>query len=330
MTPISFWHNKRVLVTGGTGFIGSHLVEKLLDYGAKVTVPTSSKTKAPKFLSGVISHVSLEHANLMDEHDALKVCKHQDVVMHLAARVGGLEYNIENPASIFYENVQLFLNVLEASRLSEVERFLVTSSACVYPRFCTIPTPEEEGFKDMPEPTNEGYGFAKRVEEFLGQKYHDQYGIKVALARPYNAYGPRDNFAINSSHVVPALIRKVVEAPAGSTIEVWGNGKQTRACLYVEDFARGLMEITEKYPVGDVLNIGTNEETRISDLVHLIIKLSRKQLFVHFDEAKPTGQPRRNCDTRKAKEKRGFEAAVPLEQGIQRTLSWYVEHKAEL
>jgi GDP-L-fucose synthase len=204
---------------------------------------------------------------------------------------------------------------------------LVTSSACVYPRFCTIPTPEEEGFKDMPEPTNDGYGFAKRVEEFLGQKYAKQYGMKIAIARPYNAFGPRDNFNPESSHVIPALIKKVLDAPDGSTVEVWGNGKQSRAFLYVEDFARGLMEITEKYAVADVLNIGTNKETTIEDLVNLIVKLSNKQVKIHFDATKPTGQPRRNCDNRKAKEKIAFEANISLSDGLKRTIDWYIQNK---
>jgi len=320
---VSFWKNKKVLVTGGAGFIGSHLVEMLVKQGSKVTVPTLSQKLKNNFLAAVKDKINLTGADLMKFEEALRVTENQEIVMNLAARVGGIEYNIKNPASIFRDNVQIFLNIIEAARINSVERFLVTSSACVYPRFCTIPTPESEGFKDMPEPTNDGYGFAKRVEEFLGQKYCQQYGMKIAIARPYNAYGPRDNFDPNSSHVIPALIKKVFDTPDGGTIEVWGDGKQSRAFLYVEDFARGLMEITEKYAVADVLNIGTNEETTVKDLIELIIKLSKKDLKIHFDPTKPIGQPRRNCDNTKAKEKIGFEATTPLETGLANTIKWY-------
>ncbi|MFA6391466.1 MAG: NAD-dependent epimerase/dehydratase family protein [Patescibacteria group bacterium] len=323
----SFWQDKKVFVTGGAGFIGSHLVEMLVAQGSVVTVPIRSEDSNIDFLAGIKDKIHIVIVDLMNFDNVVSATKNQDIVMNLAAKVGGIEYNIKNPASIFRDNVQIFLNVIEACRLNNVERLLVTSSACVYPRFCTIPTPEEEGFKDMPEPTNDGYGFAKRVEEFLGQKYAKQYGMKIAIARPYNAFGPRDNFNPESSHVIPALIKKVLDAPDGSTVEVWGNGKQSRAFLYVEDFARGLMEITEKYAVADVLNIGTNKETTIEDLVNLIVKLSNKQVKIHFDATKPTGQPRRNCDNRKAKEKIAFEANISLSDGLKRTIDWYIQNK---
>lgn len=322
--PNSFWKGKKVLVTGGGGFIGSHLVEKLVEQGSEVSVTLRSKQSSTQFLNDVLKDIRLEYADLLNLDHCLAATEKQDIVMNLAARIGGIEYNIQNPASIFRENVQIFLNCIEASRYNEVERFLVTSSACVYPRFCTIPTPEDEGFKDMPEPTNEGYGFAKRVEEFTATKYAEQYKMKIAIARPYNAYGPRDNFDPKSSHVIPALIKKVFDAPENGTIDVWGDGSQSRAFLYVDDFARGLMEITEKYPVADVLNIGTNEETTIGGLIKLIIKLSGKKLSISFDTSKPTGQPRRNCDTAKATEKINYQTKISLEEGLQKTIDWYL------
>lgn len=326
---MSYWKGKRVLVTGGAGFIGSHLVEMLVAAGSAVTVPVRSKESATEFLDQLRERISLTVADLMDYRETLRVTRDQDVVMNLAARVGGIEYNVSNPASIFRENMQVFLNVIEASRVNRAQRFLVTSSACVYPRFCTIPTPEEEGFKDMPEPTNDGYGFAKRAEEFLGQKYAKQYGMSVAIARPYNAYGPRDDFEPSTSHVIPALIRKVLDTAEGGEIEVWGDGKQSRAFLYVEDFARGLMEIAEKYPQTEALNLGAETETTIGELVKTIIELSGRRLSVRFDPTKPQGQPRRNCDSRKARAKIGFEAKVPLREGLRRTIDWYLARRVQ-
>lgn len=320
---MSYWSGKKVLVTGGAGFIGSHLTEMLVAAGSTVTIPVKTPSSSTSFLSSVLDKIDIVTTDLMNYKDTLRITKGQDIVMNLAARVGGIEYNINNPASIFRENVQTYLNVLEASRINDVGRFLVTSSACVYPRFCTIPTPEEEGFKDMPEPTNDGYGFSKRVHEFLGQKYAQQYGMSIAIARPYNAYGPRDNFDPAHSHVIPALIKKIFDTPEGQAVEVWGSGKQSRAFLYVTDFARGLMEVTEKYPAADPVNIGTDQETTIGELVQTLIDLSGRTLKIHFDTSKPEGQPRRNSDNRKVKEKVGFEAKVPLKDGLQQTIDWY-------
>ena len=323
---MSFWNNKKILVTGGAGFIGSHLTEMLVKEGGVVTVPVRNLSKGVPFLEKIKNEINIVAADLMNHSDSLRITVNQDIVMNLAAKVGGIEYNIKNPASIFRENSQIFLNLIEASRINTVERFLVVSSACVYPRFCTIPTPENEGFKDMPEPTNDGYGFAKRVQEFLGQKYAQQYGMKIAIARPYNAYGPRDNFDPSSSHVIPALIRKVAETPNGGTIEVWGNGQQSRAFLYVDDFARGLMDVTEKYPVADPLNIGTDEETTISKLIEMIIRVSGKDLNINYDTTKPQGQPRRNCDTEKAKDKINYNAKEKLHDGLKKTYDWFIKN----
>lgn len=323
-----FWSGKKVLVTGGAGFIGSHLAELLVDHGAQVSVLVHHARPSLKNLERIQDRVKILSGDLLSFDDALRVTTGQEVVMNLAANVGGIDYNVKNPASIFRENALLFLNVIEASRRNDVERFLVTSSACVYPRFCTIPTPESEGFKDMPEPTSEGYGFSKRMQEFLAQKYAQQYGMKIAIARPYNAYGPRDNFHEGTSHVIPSLIKRVMDAQEGDKIEVWGDGTQSRAFLYVEDFARGLLAITEKYPVADVLNIGSDEEITIGNLVKLIIELCEKKMGVHFDTSKPTGQPRRNCDTTKAKEKIQYYALTPLRLGLQQTIAWYRDQMA--
>ena len=226
---------------------------------------------------------------------------------------------------MFRDNVLMNTNTLEAARLAKVERFLVVSSACVYQRDCTIPTPESEGFEGVPELTNEGYGWAKRMAEVQGRLYTQEFGMKIGILRPYNAYGPRDHFEAEKSHVIPALIKRIFDGE--DPLVIWGNGEQSRAFLYVEDFARGLIEAIEKYPKPDPLNIGTNEEIKIKDLVKLILKLSLHKPKVIFDVSKPSGQPRRNCDTRKVEEKIGFKARVNLEEGLRETINWHKLHK---
>jgi len=316
----NFWKNKKVLVTGGAGFIGSHLVEKLVNHKTRVIVPVRNLKKT-RSLKKVKNKIKIVKANLFNPKDCLKITKEVDIIINLAAEVGGIEFNIKHPASIFRNNVQVFLNIIESAKINKVKRFLVVSSACVYPRYCSIPTPEKEGFKNVPEPTNDGYGFAKRVQEFLGQKYYQQYGMKIGIARAYNAYGPRDHFEPEKSHVIPALIKRVFDNE--NPLVVWGSGNQSRAFLYVEDFIRGLMTITEKYCVADPLNLGPEKEIKIKDLIKLIIKISRKKTKPIFDLSKPEGQPRRSCDTRKAKKKIGFEAKISLEQGLKKTIDWY-------
>lgn len=323
----NFYFGKRVLVTGGAGFVGSRLVEKLVAMGARVTVPMRPKTSAA-FLNDIKDRVEIVIAELNDLQGVLKITKNKDIVMHLAAVTGGLHYNIRKADSyLFRENILPFMNTIEASRLNNVERFLTVSSACVYPRYCAIPTPEDEGFKDLPEPTSLGYGWAKRMQEFLSSSYAKDYGMKIAIARPYNTYGPRDNFNPKFSHAIPAIIKRVFDGE--NPLIVWGNGEQSRSFIYVDDFAMGLLETAEKYPIADPLNIGSPEEIKIKDLVKLIIKLSGKKIGVVFDETKPIGQPRRRCDNRKAKEKIGFEAKIGLEEGLKKTIQWYKKYYKE-
>lgn len=318
---MAFWDRKRVLVTGGAGFVGSHLVEELgrQGRGVKVTVADRAERLRKSGL-GSLPGVRLMKADLFDPADCLKACRGQDVVLNLAAKVGGVAYNAAHPGSMFHDNMLLSLQALEAARRSGVERFLVVSSACVYQRHCPIPTPESEGFVGWPEDTNEGYGWAKRMAEFQAAAYHKEYGMKVAIARPYNCYGPRDHFDPELSHVVAALIRRVLEGE--NPVRVWGNGSQTRAFLYVEDFARGLLAVTERYAECDAVNLGSDEEVGVGELVRLILRLAGSKAKVRFDPAEPSGQPRRNCDTRKARDKVGFEARVGLEEGLRRTIEW--------
>jgi len=318
----SFWREKRVLVTGGTGFIGSHLTELLVTSGARITVIGRETEARVRFLDLKDSAVAYRRVDLMRLSKPLtELFTGQDVVFHLAARVAGIGYNSTHPATMLHDNLALTLTALEAARIGGVKRFQYVSSACVYPRHCTIPTPETEGFSGDPEPTNFGYGWAKRMGEVLARTYGDEHGLEVSIVRPYNGYGPRDNFDPETSHVIPALIRRVVGGE--DPVVVWGDGSSTRSFLYVEDFARGLLEACEKYPVADPVNIGSDEEISIQDLVKLIIEISGSKAGIRFDRSKPNGQPRRNCDTRKATEKIGFVAKVSLREGLKKTIEWY-------
>jgi len=318
---MSYWSNKRVLVTGGAGFIGSHTVEMLVERGARVTVAENSERAVKNNLAALNGKVNVKITDLFNYDDCLKVTKDIDVVLNVAAKVAGIDYNQKHQTEMFFDNVRLNAHMLEASRENRVKRFLVVSSACVYTRFCTIPTPETEGWKLLPEQTNEGYGLAKRMSEAQGQAYARDYGMEVAIARPYNAYGPRDHFDPEKSHVIPALIKRIFDGQ--DPLVVWGDGEQSRAFLYVEDFARGLIEITEKYATADPVNVGTDEEIKIKDLVKLIVKLSGKDPKIIFDTSKPSGQPRRNCDNTKAWAKVGYKARFSLEEGLKKTIAWY-------
>jgi len=326
-TTREFFRGQSVAVTGGTGFIGSHLVEQLLALEAHCIV--LSRSGQPGHLESVKRRIELRTCNLESLDQTREAIRGASSVLNLAASVAGLKYNAEHPASIFEANTRMFLNVIRAAREAEVRRFLVTSSACVYPRFCSIPTPEEEGTVGEPEPTNSGYGWAKRMQEYLGAQYATEFGLSVAIARPYNAYGPRDNFAPATSHVIPALIRKAFET-SSDHFEVWGDGSHSRSFLYADDFARGLIEVAARYPAADPVNLGANDEISIGDMAReiaaIVSQLRGVKIEPRFEPTGLTGQPRRNCDTSKAMRELGFQSQVSFRDGLQRTIRWYADH----
>jgi GDP-L-fucose synthase len=323
---VSWWNGKKILVAGGGGFIGSHLVEELLRTAprAKVAVAGSIGPTTRRNLAAVIKKVRLVKADLRDLGAARRAVRGQDVVLNLAAKVGGVAYNSVHHGSLFRDNMLLGLVPLEAARLEKVGRYLAVSSACVYPRDCAIPTPESEGFRGRPEATNEGYGWSKRMTEYAAAAYSVEFGMKVAIARPYNAYGPRDDFDPASSHVIAGLVRRVCEGE--NPLTVWGDGKSTRSFLYVEDFARGLLEVAEKWPKAEALNLGGGGEISIRELAETIVRLAGAGVKIKFDASKPSGQPRRACDGTRAAKAIGFAPRVSLGEGLTRTIAWYREH----
>lgn len=326
--PSNFWKGKKVLVTGGAGFVGSHVVERLVWNGASVTAFDNLQNGSLKNLKAVRKDVAFVKADCADSIAITKACKGQDVVLNLAARVGGIEYNRLHQGTMLRDNLLIGSVVLEAARKMNVERFLVVSSACVYSHDCPVPTPETEGFVGEPEITNEGYGWAKRMAEKLGKYYAEEFGMKVGIVRPYNTYGPRDHFDPQLSHVIPSLIKRTFENK--SSITVWGSGNQTRAFLYVEDLAEGMMLATENYPVPDAVNLGTDEEISIKNLVKKILAITGKKMPIHFDRSKPDGSPRRNSDNKKAKKTTHFTAKISLDEGLQKTIEWYRNNYAKI
>jgi len=320
---MGFWSGRRVLVTGAAGFVGSHVAEALVAEGALVRASVR-RLPAP-FLDAPADLVERAPGDLEDPAACARVVEGQDVVMHVAGHVGGIGYNRKHHATLFLRNLRPLMNLLEASRDAGVERFLVTSSACIYRRDCPIPTPEEDGTVGSPEPTNAGYGWSKRMQEYLGAEFSREFGLPVAIARPFNAYGPRDDFDPATSHVVPALIRKVLEGEG--PITVWGSGRQSRAFLYVEDLARGLLRVTERYARADPVNLGPEEEVTIGDLVRLLVRIAGVDREVRFDAGRPEGQPRRACDTSKMKRVLDWTPEIGLQEGLRRTVAWYREHR---
>ena len=301
---------QKIVVTGGAGFLGKHLVKKLEKRGCKnVFVPRSREY------------------NLTETEAVKRLYQNTkpDVVIHLAAVVGGIGANSESPGRFFYENLMMGTQMMEQGRLFGIDKFVSLGTVCAYPKFTPAPFKEEDLWNGYPEETNAPYGLAKKMLLVQSQAYRQQYSFNSIFLLPTNLYGPGDNFNPHSSHVIPALIKKVFDAQEKRerNIVVWGTGKATREFLYVEDAAEGILLATEKYDSSDPINLGTGFEISIKDLARLIFELTNFMGEVKWDTSKPDGQPRRILDISKAKEKFGFHAETNLKEGLRATVDWY-------
>ena len=314
------WNNldlsqKRLCVTGGAGFLGKHLIARLEHYGAKdIFVPRSADYDLVK--GGDI-------ARMIDDAQP-------DIIIHLAAKVGGIGANMEKPGEFFYDNLMMGVQLIHQAWQRGVEKFVAIGTICAYPKYTPIPFKEEEIWNGYPEETNAPYGLAKKMLLVQSQSYREQYGYNSIFLLPVNLYGPGDNFNPASSHVIPALIRKCLEAKerGDKQIVAWGDGSPTREFIYAEDAAEGIALATMRYNSSDPVNIGSSFEISIKDLTETIARLCDFEGDVVWDTSKPNGQPRRKLDTTRAKERFGFEAKTDFEEGLKKTIAWYKEERA--
>lgn len=310
---MDFWKNRRVIVTGGRGFLGQYVVEKLQRTGADVFVP------------------KIDDYDLTKEQNIVRMYGNAkaDIVIHLAAVVGGIGANRENPGKFFYDNLIMGVQLLEYARQLGIKKFLGLGTICCYPKHTTVPFKEEDLWCGYPEETNAPYGLAKKMLLVQSQAYRLQYGFNSIFLMPVNLYGPGDNFDPKSSHVIPALIKKCFDAmeKRSNEIVVWGTGKATREFLYVEDCAEAIILAAEKYDKSEPVNVGAGFEISIRELVELIAELTGFRGKIVWDGTKPDGQPRRCLDTEKAVKEFGFKAKTSFREGLQKTISWYKENK---
>ena len=303
------WESKNILVTGGNGFLGSRLVKMLKEKNPKkITIPDSKKH------------------DLRNVDNCKSVLEDIDVVFHLAAKVGGIGLNQSKPGELFYDNLMMGVNLIEESRKNNVEKFISLGTICSYPKFTPIPFKEENIWDGYPEETNAPYGLAKKMLLVQSNAYKEQYGFRSITVFPTNLYGPGDNFNDNSSHVIPALIKKIQNAIKSNhdSIVLWGDGTPTRDFLFVDDAAKGIILAADKYEKTEPLNLGSGEEISINHLAQLIMKIMNVNLKIKFDTTKPNGQPRRCIDTEKAKNEIGFIPKTSLDVGLKQTIDWYL------
>jgi GDP-L-fucose synthase len=319
---MNFWTDKRVLVTGGSGFFGSFVVEKLREKGAAEII-------APRRHAYDLCDIEAVRRLLRDTSQPQAGGQRAavDIIIHMAGRVGGIGANQAHPAEFLYDNLMMGAQLLHESWRAGVGKLVVIGTVCAYPKFAPVPFREEDLWSGYPEETNAPYGLAKRMLLVQSQAYRQQYGFNSIFLLPVNLYGPKDRFDLETSHVIPALIRKFLEAKAAArpTVTVWGTGQATREFLYVEDAAEGVLLATEHYNGGEPVNLGSGMEISIKDLVRLIAQLTGFEGEIVWDHTKPDGQPRRRLDTSKAAQWFGFRASTPFEEGLRRTIEWYVE-----
>ena len=307
---MSIEKNEKIVITGGAGFLGSFLIEKLKARGySNIFVP------------------QIENCDLTREADVERLYAQQKpaVVIHLAAQVGGIGANRENPGRFFYANMIMGVHLIEHARRVGLKKFVQIGTICAYPKFTPVPFKEADLWNGYPEETNAPYGIAKKALLVMCQAYRQQYGLNAVFLLPVNLYGPRDNFDLNSSHVIPALVRKCVEAKRRNAtyIEAWGTGSVSREFLYVEDAAEGITLTMEKYDSAEPMNLGSGREITIKALTELIAKLTGFAGEIRWDPTKPDGQPRRCLDVSRAKSEIGFVARTPFEEGLKRTIQWF-------
>lgn len=306
---------KRICVTGGAGFLGTHLIRRLKEHGAReIFVP-----QFPEY-------------DLVREADIIRMIDtaKPDIIIHLAAKVGGIGANREKPGEFFYDNLMMGVQLIHQSWLKGVEKFVAIGTICAYPKYTPIPFKEEDLWNGYPEETNAPYGLAKKMLLVQSQAYREQYGYNSIFLLPVNLYGPGDNFNPASSHVIPALIRKYLEAKEQGADEIvaWGDGSPTREFIYAEDAAEGITLATERYNSSEPVNIGSSFEISIKDLTETIARLTGFNGTIHWDTSKPNGQPRRKLDTTRARETFGFESKTNFEEGLKRTIAWYANERA--
>ena len=303
----------KTVVTGGAGFLGTHLVERLRAQGIEPYVPL------------------LEDYDLTRADDVERLFSEQrpELVIHLAAEVGGIGANQANPGRYWYANLIMGAHILEQSRLHALRKLVVIGTICAYPKFTPVPFKEDDLWNGYPEETNAPYGIAKKTLLVGAQAYREQYGLDAVFLLPVNLYGPRDNFDPETSHVIPAMIRKMIEAKQAGRREVvlWGDGSPTREFLYVDDCAEAILLAAERYDRPDPVNIGTGGEIAIRDLAELIAELTGFDGELVWDSSKPNGQPRRRLDTSRAEQMFGFRAGTKLREGLERTIAWYLSER---
>ncbi len=310
MTETNFWNNKKVVVTGGVGFLGNFVIRKLKDHGVtNIFIPT------------------IEEYDLVDPEaiDRLFQNAKPDVIIHLAAHVGGIGANREHPAEFFYDNLMMGVQLIHQAWKHNIQKFVAIGTVCAYPKFTPVPFKEDDLWTGYPEETNAPYGLAKKMLLVQSQAYRQQYGFNSIFLLPVNLYGPGDNFNPETSHVIPALIRKCLEAQEKGEKElvVWGDGSPTREFLFVEDAAEGIVSAAEKYDGPEPVNLGSGYEISIKDLSQMIARLTGFSGTITWDTTKPNGQPRRCLDISRAEQFFGFRAKVSFEDGLQRTIDWY-------